>query len=125
MIEHEVKVEEQTLELYDLIEGEGAKNVFDPVDFQDTGSAEAFILHLPVIVFVEASVPSLEHTSFLLDTEIDSPHFLSLVDFFFGELWLVVFVSWLAIDPLHLLLIVVDFLILFVFIIGIEIIIPL
>ena len=35
VVEHEVKVEEQSLELDDLIKGEGAKYVLDPVELND------------------------------------------------------------------------------------------
>jgi hypothetical protein len=35
VVKHEVKVEEQTLELDNLREGKGAEDLLNPVDFQD------------------------------------------------------------------------------------------
>jgi hypothetical protein len=125
VVKHEVKVEEQTLELYNLREGEVAKNMVNPIEFQDCGFPKALDSHLPVIVFVETSVPSLEKTTILLDGEINSPHLFSHDDFISSEVWVVVDIPWLAVNPLFLLLFVVGFLLLFVVILRIVIISPL
>jgi hypothetical protein len=91
----------------------------------DSILAEALVSHLPVVVFVESSVPSLEVSSILLYREVNRPHFLPHEQLFRGQFWFVVGVSWLTIDPLELLFIVVNYLLLLKILISVKVIGPL
>jgi hypothetical protein len=82
MIEHVVKIEEKAKKLTEMLELKILGDLFDPINLFDRLSVEASRFMLPVVVFVEASVPSLEPSSFLLDFKINIILFFKHDDLF-------------------------------------------
>ena len=101
MIKHEIQLEDKALKPCELSDIKLFDESFYPIDLIDRLSIEAVCLELPVVVFVKASVPSLDQASILLDFQVDFPLLLKNLEIFFRKSsWIyVIFISRSTVEP--------------------------
>ena len=80
VIEGEVHIIGQFERLHDLCSIEIIEDISDMVDLLNCGSIDAFVLKVPIIVLVEASVPSLKRSSKSLHVIVEPPHLLEFYE---------------------------------------------